>query len=256
MVDTVTPQVDTSGNAPEGHDEAMLAKVDEVEKFLQERDQESRQPEKKIAGKFNSYEELEKAYKELEKRLGSYKQQSNDDSANLTEAEALKRVEQAKLDLDAMSDYFTQHGTLSEEHYAALEKAGIPRSYVDSYIDGVVAKFEAERNALLNKVGGEEQFNSMVEWAKANLSRDEIDAYNRAVESTDLTVVENAVLSLAYRYQKEVGRDPKLLGGGNASSSGFQSVAQLIEAMKDPRYEKDPAYRREVEQRLARSNIM
>ena len=120
----------------------------------------------------------------------------------------------------------------------------------------MIAKFEAERNALLGKVGGEEQFQAMVEWAKANLSKAEIEAYNRAVESNDLTVVENAVLSLAYRYQREVGRDPKLLGGGNASGSGFQSVAQLIEAMKDPRYEKDPAYRREVEQRLARSNIL
>ena len=257
MVDTVIPQVDTSGAAPEGHDEAMLAKVDEVEKFLQEREQEANPPEKKIAGKFNSYEELEKAYKELEKRLGSYKQQQQkEDNENLTEAEALKRVEQAKIDLDAMSDYFARYGTLSEEHYAALEKAGIPRAYVDSYIDGMIAKFEAERNALMDKVGGEEQFKAMVEWARANLSKAEIEAYNRAVESTDLTVVENAVLSLAYRYQREVGRDPKLLGGGNASGSGFQSVAQLIEAMKDPRYEKDPAYRREVEQRLARSNIM
>jgi vacuolar-type H+-ATPase subunit I/STV1 len=256
MVDSVNPQVDVSGVAPEGHDQAMIAKVDEIEKFLQQRQQEEKPPQQKIAGKFNSYDELEKAYRELEKRLGGNQEQPKGSGENLTEDEALKRVEQANLDLSAMSDYFAQNGALSEDHYAALEKAGIPRTYVDSYIDGVTAKFESDRNALMGKVGGEEQFNSMIAWAKANMSKAEIDAYNRAVESNDLTVVENAILGLAYRYQQEVGRDPKLLGGGNAAGAGFQSVAQLIEAMKDPRYEKDPAYRRDIEQRLARSNIM
>ena len=96
----------------------------------------------------------------------------------------------------------------------------------------------------------------MAEWAKANMSPAEIDAYNKATASNDMTVVENAVLGLAYRYQSEVGKDPKLLGGKAAGNSGFQSVAQLTAAMKDPRYEKDPAYRREVQNRLANSNIM
>ena len=96
----------------------------------------------------------------------------------------------------------------------------------------------------------------MAEWAKVNLSEQEIAAYNKATSSADMAVVENAVLGLAYRYQTAVGKDPKLLGGQTVGSSGFQSVAQLTEAMKDPRYEKDPAYRKDVQNRLANSNIM
>lgn len=259
MVDVVQPQVAASGAAPEGHNEAMLAKVDEVEKYLQEQQQAQEKQEKpKLAGKFESPEDLEKAYLELQKKLGGQEKpaQKANASEEMTEEKADELITAAGLDLDEFSDYFAENGELSEDHYEALEKAGIPREYVDNYIDGVRAAAEQHRDNIMEKVGGQETFQAMSQWAVANLSRAELAAYNKAVESGDMTVVENAVLGLAYRYQQEVGRDPKLVGGANAVGSGFQSVAQLVEAMKDPRYEKDPAYRREIEQRLARSNIM
>ncbi|MBX6334403.1 capsid assembly protein [Candidatus Saccharibacteria bacterium] len=259
MTTIVSPQVDTSGNAPEGHDQAMIDKVDELEQHLQDLQEQDKPPKRKIAGKYDSYEELERAYIELEKKLGSRsqekKQEPNADK-NIDESEALKRVEEAGVDVDAMTQYYWQNGELSEEHYKTLEKIGIRREIVDAYIEGLEAKYQAELNNIISKVGGEEQFAAMKEWAAANMDPAEIERFNRAVASEDMTVVENAVLGLAFRYQQEAGRDPKLIGGGNAGESAFQSVAQLVEAMKDPRYEKDPAYRKQVEQRLARSNIM
>lgn len=259
MVDVVQPQVEASGAAPEGHNEAMLAKVGEVEKYLQEQQAAQEQQEKpKLAGKFDNPADLEKAYLELQKKLGSQEKPADKqaEAVEMDEDRAEELINKAGLDLDEFSDYYAENGELSEDHYEALEKAGIPREYVDNYIDGVRAAAEQHRDNIMEKVGGQEQFQAMSKWAVANLSRAELVAYNKAVESGDMTVVENAVLGLAYRYQQEVGRDPKLIGGANAVGSGFQSVAQLVEAMKDPRYEKDPAYRRDIEQRLARSNIM
>jgi len=136
-----------------------------------------------------------------------------------------------------------------------LEKAGIPRAFVDQYIAGIEAQAKAYREQLMEEIGGEEAFAAMAAWAVANLSEKELEDYNEAVDSGDLSMVRSAVMSLAFRYQQAVGRDPKLISGQAGGPAGFESIAQLTAAMKDPRYETDPAYRREVEQRLARSNI-
>ena len=255
MVDIVTPQVDTSGSPPEGHDAAMIAKVDALDNSLQE-EQQNQEPAK-LAGKFASKEELEKAYLELEKKLGSPKKEEvRVDPSSVDQNKAEEIAKGAGLDIDQMQQWYSQNGQLSEEHYKALEKSGIPKDIVDQYIAGQEAQAEKYRDSIISKVGGQDNFSAMAEWAKVNMSEQEIAAYNKATSSADMAVVENAVLGLAYRYQSAVGKDPKLLGGQTAGSSGFQSVAQLTEAMKDPRYEKDPAYRKDVQNRLANSNIM
>lgn len=256
MVDIVTPQVDTSGASPEGHDAEMIAKVDALDKSLQEGQQNQEPP--KLAGKFASKEELEKAYLELEKKLGGGKKEEAPpvDPSNVDQSKAEEIAKDAGLDINQMQQWYAQNGQLSEEHYKALEKSGIPKEIVDQYIAGQEAQAEKYRDSIISKVGGQDNFSAMAEWAKVNMSEQEIAAYNKATSSADMAVVENAVLGLAYRYQSAVGKDPKLLGGQTAGSSGFQSVAQLTEAMKDPRYEKDPAYRKDVQNRLANSNIM
>ena len=256
MVDIVTPQVDTSGSPPEGHDAEMIAKVDALDKSLQEGQQNQEPP--KLAGKFASKEELEKAYLELEKKLGGGKKEEAPtvDPSNVDQSKAEEIAKDAGLDINQMQQWYAQNGQLSEEHYKALEKSGIPKEIVDQYIAGQEAQAEKYRDSIISKVGGQDNFSAMAEWAKVNMSEQEIAAYNKATSSADMVVVENAVLGLAYRYQSAVGKDPKLLGGQTAGSSGFQSVAQLTEAMKDPRYEKDPAYRKDVQNRLANSNIM
>jgi hypothetical protein len=255
MVDIVTPQVDTSGSSPEGHDAEMIAKVDALDKSLQEEQQNQEPP--KLAGKFASKEELEKAYLELEKKLGSpKKEEAPVDPSQVDQGKAEEIAKDAGLDINQMQQWYSQNGQLSEEHYQALEKSGIPKEIVDQYIAGQEAQAEKYRDSIISKVGGQDNFSAMAEWAKVNMNEAEIAAYNKATSSADMAVVENAVLGLAYRYQSAVGKDPKLLGGQVAGSSGFQSVAQLTEAMKDPRYEKDPAYRKDVQNRLANSNIM
>lgn len=242
--------------APEGHDAAMVAKIDAADSALEQVGQDAPKEEQKILGKFNSYDDLEKAYKELERKMSQPQTQQKPDASQLTEDSASDLIEKAGLDMDTMADHYYENGGLAEEHYAALEQAGVPREYVDQYIAGVEAEAERMRDEIFTEVGGQEAFAAMAEWANSNLTQAELDAYNEAVDSGDMSVVRSAVMSLAFRYQRDMGRDPNLVGGVNGGLSGFESLAQLTAAMKDPRYETDPAYRREIEQKLSRSNIM
>ena len=54
------------------------------------------------------------------------------------------------------------------------------------------------------------------------------------------------------------GEKPQMLEGDTTSSNPeiFESVAQVTSAMNDPRYEKDPAYRKSVEDKIARSSVL
>jgi len=102
--------------------------------------------------------------------------------------------------------------------------------------------------------GGEQNFTQIVQWAQT-LSDAEKTAYNDAVKSGNVAAVKLAVSGMAAKYQQSYGRDPKLVGG-RASTPGpeaFTSWAQVTKAMSDPRYDSDPAYRAEVENRIAAS---
>lgn len=256
MSEVLNTQGDLNTQAPAGHDQAMLDAVAKKEAELQ--DLGKPQEPEKLLGKFSSQEELVKAYQELEKKLGQPKQEPPKAPATeLTEDQANELVVKAGLDLDAVADHYYQNGALAEEHYAALEAAGVSRAYVDQYISGVEAQAQQMRDEIFNEVGGQEAFTAISKWAVANMSAQELAEYNAAVDSGDMATVRSAVMSLAYRYQRSAGREPQLLNGngGGSAGGGFESLAQLTAAMKDPRYNVDPAYRREVEQKLARSSI-
>lgn len=255
MAEVLNTQGNLNNEAPAGHDQAMLDAVAKKEAELLEQGQ-PKEPEK-ILGKFNSQEDLVKAYQELEKKLSQPKQEAPKAPATeLTEDEANELVVKAGLDLDAVANHYYENGSLAEEHYAALEAAGVSRAYVDQYISGVEAQAQQMRDEIFNEVGGQEAFSAISQWAVANLSAQELAEYNEAVDSGDMATVRSAVMSLAYRYQRSAGREPQLVNGkGGTGGGGFESLAQLTAAMKDPRYSVDPAYRREVEQKLARSSI-
>lgn len=261
MTDVVNTQGTTSGAAPEGHEEAMLAKVDAKEAELAKvgTDAPKQEEGEKILGKFSSTEDLAKAYQELERKLSQGNKQEDapkDPPVDMTEDKASELIVKAGLDVNAMAAEFNETGELSEDSYKSLETAGIPRAYVDQYVSGVRAEAEQMRDSIFQEVGGEEAFQTMISWAVAHMKPQEIADYNAAVDSGDMAVVRSAVMGMAYKYQRSVGTEPNLLrGDGGKASNGFESLAQLTEAMKDPRYEKDPAFRRDVEQRLASSSI-
>jgi|TARA_R110000765_G_scaffold26358_4_gene64418 hypothetical protein len=206
--------------------------------------------------KFGSAEDMAKAYSELET-----KQSQGTETKATTESNDLEIAEEvadsAGLNMvDLQSEYDT-NGTLNDESFAALEKAGISKEYVDAFIAGQEAIANNIGNDIRSSVGGNESYNDIVSWAKDSLQPNEIAAYNDAVNSGNLDTIKLAVGGLKARYDSANGTEPQLVSGksGPDSKGGFESWAQITEAMKDARYAKDPAYRAEIQKKLASSNI-
>ena len=123
-----------------------------------------------------------------------------------------------------------------------------------------MAKAEVYRSKVLNLAGGEDSYEEMVNWARRNYSEEERAAYNEAVNSGDLVKAKFALDALKANFQSKHGKDPdKTISGDKTSGQGFdafESEAEVVQAMSDPRYNKDPAYRAKVESKLGRSNLM
>ena len=220
--------------------------------------------------KFNSVEELAKSYSELEKKLGEQSQPTKESVDPVSKAEikkeeqpksdldiATKAVDSAGLNMDSLAEEYAKDGKLADNSYKSLEKAGIPKEYVDRFIAGQQAIADQQSASVKNMVGGAESYDAMSEWASNNLSETEKQAYNTAVNSKDLEAVKLAVVGLKARYAQATGSEPKLVEGKASPSGeqGFSSWAQVTQAMSDPRYAKDPAYQAEVKNKLANSKI-
>ena len=109
---------------------------------------------------------------------------------------------------------------------------------------------------VMGIVGGEENYGKVIGWAAKNLGKGEIDAYNSIVGGTSLEATKMAVQGLFARYKAAVGENGLIMGGSSPSGDVFESEAQMVEAMADPRYQKDPAYRDKVMAKIMRSHNM
>lgn len=207
--------------------------------------------------KFKSPEDLAKAYSELEKRQGQQPQQAQQSSE--TDESARQAVEQAGVDFDALSDEWANNGELAQDSYDKLEKAGIPRALVDSYIEGQQQIVQQSQARVYESVGGETAYKAMIDWAGDNLSDSEIDAYNQAVNNRDSAAVELAVNGLRARYNTDQGMEPsRIVEGGVSNNSGgsYRSLGELMTDMQSKQYSEDSAFRADVAAKLDRSNIL
>ena len=110
---------------------------------------------------------------------------------------------------------------------------------------------------LKNIAGGEQQYGEMLQWATNNLSDQEVKMFDAVMDQGNPLAAFFAVRSLAYRYNDAKGYDGKIFTGRAPRSDGdqFQSQAEVVEAMSDPRYDRDPAFRQKVMKKLERSNV-
>ena len=246
--------------APESqeHVDAMVAKADQA---VQGGD-DSR-PEW-LPDKFKSPEEMAKAYSALETKLG---QGSETEASQEEQTEALEEavtqnasevselLDSRGLDFDVFQQEYLETGGLSDDAYQALEESGLPRSMVDTWIDGQNALAGQLTSDIYNMAGGEETYTGMMQWASNNLPESEIDAYNATLDRMNSDEIRLAVQGLNARYRSEA--EPNLVQGTTGAVSGgkFNSNAELTEAMRDPRYAKDPAYRQQIADKLSRSSL-
>jgi uncharacterized membrane protein len=172
------------------------------------------------------------------------------------EVDAETQVNEIEQKLGTYSQEFFTNGKLSDESYQDLNKLGFSKAIVDQFIAGQQAVMAREEQAVYDSVGGKDTYAAMVQWAGQNLSKDEIDAYNSALSSGNQAQMQFAVKGLQARFAANT-REPSLkTAGGKAPPASFRSVAEVVAAMSDPKYKTDPAYRAEVERKVANSNVL
>ena len=241
-----------------------------------------------LAGKYKSVEDLEKAYTELQTKLSrgqSTAPEAEDNNAADDETDGNDeeqddkpagdareiygdliggKLDDAGINFQDMNVRWQQTGTLESGDYDQLAEAGFNRDMVDAYLSGL--QYKATQDTALSvkevasikeSLGGEAEYRKMIEWAGENLAPEEVEGFNQIINSQPMAAVKMAVTGLHARYSAVEGREPKLIGGraSKGSSDKFESTAQLVEAMSDPRYSKDPAYQRKIQEKLGRSSI-
>ena len=229
----------------------------EVSEEVQAEQVEEQRPEW-LPEKFNSPEDMARAYESLESEFTKKKQDSEVGEENAEKTDATS----SPMSLETFStftDEFMETGDVSEESRKSIEEMGLPREIIDSYIEGQKSMLESQFNAIYSEVGGEENYGAMLEWAGENIPEDEQEAFNESVLNGTPAQMMFAIKSLASRWGGAESKASPLLQGstGSVNASGaFRSLAQVTEAMRDPRYTKDAAYRKDVEARLANSNVL
>ena len=252
----------------EAEDQRDAASLEVGEQLAEEQD-------KLLAGKYKDAEDLEAAYIELQKKLGSDKPEPEEESQETPEAkEETEEEDPWKDDASAQtifqaSNEFDEKGELSEESREALYQMD-SKDLVDAYyrIQDSLPNDEAspavedrgltdaDIDSIQNAVGGEDAYKNMTTWAQQNFTPDEVKAYDRALEAGDMQSINFALQAMYYRYTDAVGSEGEMIQGkASTAVDGFRSQQEVVRAMGDPRYENDPAYRKDVYDKLERSNI-
>ena len=175
-----------------------------------------------LAGKFKDPQALEQAYVELQKKLGEPRdevQSTEDESKSTAPAEEEETSSESEANVETLS--------------------------------------EAQAEQLMDMVGGDKAYKSMLDWAGDNFSKEEVEMYDGVMESGNPNAIFFAVQALQARYNDAVGSDGQLLTGRGAENTddSFKSQAELVAAMSDPRYDRDPAYRADLMRRLENSDV-
>jgi hypothetical protein len=239
----------------------------EEQESLQVGEQLAQEQEQLLAGKYRNAEELEAAYINLQKKLGSNEPDSDEVEVDETEdREEYESTPGTELIRNASDEYYNNNGQLSEETLSKFSEMS-SRDLVEAYMalqaqqpqqeQAEVADLsQSEVNVIQNSVGGEAAYNNLVSWAADNLPPDYVQAFDSVVESGNVQAIQIAVAGLRSEYESAVGYEGRMLTGKAATTQDvFRSQAEVVRAMNDPRYDSDPAYRQDIFDKLDRSSI-
>ncbi len=216
-----------------------------------------------LAGKYKDAKDLENAYLELQKKLGSKDDVQEDE-------ETTEEVEESNPHMDLISsaseEYYANDNSLSEEtieKFSSMSSKELVNAYIESLKNAPaqqpaeVDMSEAQINDVQNSLGGEQQYNQIVSWAGQNLPKQQVDAFDQLVSTGNTEMIKLAAAGLKSQYNDANGYEGQTLQGKPAKSSGdvFRSQAELVAAVGDPRYDNDPAYRQDVIAKLDRSGL-
>jgi hypothetical protein len=246
----------TDPNAPEfSEDEQNSLEV--AEKLGQEESE-------LLAGKYENAEQLEQAYLELQKKMGSDDDEVEDTTLDDDEVEYSEDVVAGIETIqEASEEYYANEGAISEETLQKFDGMSA-RDLVEAYraiqentdpSDSYPDLSDADMNTVYNSVGGEAEYDKLTSWAADNMDDRALDAFNSIVDQGNPTAIQIAVAGMKAEYDNVEGYEGRMLQGKAAESSRdvFRSQAEVVQAMKDPRYARDEAYQKDIYDKLERS---
>ena len=227
-----------------------------------------------LAGKYKDAQELEKAYVELQKKLGDKGTKDSSEAGDSEDSEEVESEEgyedEDEADVDTSKDGFldTLWNEATGEKYTdetleelskmdAADVADMHLRYRQQVEDSRPEITEQQVTELKGVAGGEQQYGEMLQWAKDTLNPQEVQMFDTVMERGDPLAAFFAIRSLSYRYQDAQGRDGQMITGTAPKGDGsqFTSQAEVVEAMSDPRYDRAPAFRQKIMKKLERSDI-
>ena len=223
------------------------------------------QQETLLAGKYKNAEELEKAYVELQKKLGDDKETEQASAEDKAEDKP-QFSEGASLINSASEEYYANGNKLSDETMAKFSSMST-QDLIKAYMEVQATQpqqaappaeiTQDQINQIKNSAGGERAYANIVNWAKSNLPKSSIDAFDEVVNTGSVQAIQLAVAGLKSEYNNANGVEGRMVTGKTAPDRGdvFRSQAELVRAMNDARYDNDPAYRQDVIEKLDRSDL-
>ena len=234
------------------------------------------QQEGLLAGKYKDAAELEKAYVELQSKLG---EKSNKDSGEAGDTEDTAEVESEETTeeteetpevspaaelITSASEEFSDKGELTPEtieKFSSMSSKDLVQAYLEvqdslPQVQSQAAEIaDAQINDIKNFAGGEEAYGKLVTWAGENLGQPDIDAFDEIVGTGSVEAIKLAVSGLKSQYDNANGYEGQMYTGKapKTNQDVFRSQAELVAAMNDRRYDRDPAYRQDVIAKLERS---
>lgn len=213
-----------------------------------------------LAGKYKNAEELEKGYLELQQKLNTKEEpQAEEEAPEQEEAEETTSILDTLWEEATSGEEYSQETLKQLESMSATELAELYLQERQKGNDAPSAEqrdfSEADITELKGIVGGEQNYSNMINWAQGSLNKQEVDMFDAVMQKGDPLAAFFAVRSLAYAYNDAVGYDGKMVQGKapKQNNDQFRSQQEVVRAMADPRYEEDPAYRRDIMEKLERS---
>lgn len=268
--DDINPDDKLPSDEPkEGKDKVFAGKYDSVDKLKDGiKNIGSELPQYVIDGM--SDEALEQHYLELQKDFSSKGKDDKKGRKNVKQEEKKDDSKDGTGDSNdnpstaitpelwnEVSTEFNSNGALTNELYDKFNKVGIPDEVIDQYIDGLQAKTQAFTNKVYDLAGGQEEYNSIKEWAEnGGIPPEQLDAISNLTDQNAILISLEGIKAKYNAANSDRNTATRLTGNtGTQSQSGYKTQDDYLTDVRDKRYGINRAYTESVDKKLRASKF-
>lgn len=244
-------------NSPEYMAEKAAASRQIPDKFLREDGSVD------VDGLAQSYRELEKAFHSKEtpnnepESNDSEVQRRNDQPVAAPEGDLGSMLDGPKRTVwDRVADD-EKSGGITEETLDALKAEGVPEAVIKSYTEGIKARAEARTKQAAESVGGADNLQKAMEFARNNFSPAQLESFKQQLNGPTWELALKGLALQAGLNPNGKAPEPKSLSTSTPSAhpdlgvaKPFETQAEMVAAVSSQRYRLDADFRNWVGERV------